>query len=402
MQNLNKQIDNLFPTELPVVFLHAHSDDESFLSAGLIQHLSNKGRDVIIIYCAAALVHNESKPQTRQAEASKASKILNVKKILYLNYCEPQYNSENPKALSKADPKQVALEVINCLRKKKVEKFTLVSYDKNGGYGNADHKIVHQIGRELFRNHFIYLNRLFEVTINYDKIQTWLAENKSKPSDYLPELKYWSKIFGTTENDISFSYQLDNSKLKAKFSALKSHQSQLKTSLFPLSLNDSDFSHLFGMEYLAEVEPKYYPAVERKFLVTRFPHILSIQTLEIIQGYLPDSTIDNQQRIRKIGGSYTYTESKGIGINKVSRDCFMDKKLFDKLWETTEGRRIEKLRYKMEYKNLLIDVDVFKGAKKGLIIAELEGENLTENDLPAWVGKEVTSENEFNNIYLAG
>ncbi len=401
MQNLDKQIDTQFPPEYPVVFLHAHPDDESFLSAGLIQYLSKKGRDVIIVYCAAALVAHESKTQIRQKEASEALKILNVKNILYLNYCEPQYNSENPTPLSKADPKNAALAVINCLQNEGVEKCIIVSYDKNGGYGNADHKIVHQVGRELFQNHFIYFNRLFEVTINFDKIQRWLDENKSMPVNYLPELKYWSKEFGSSDKEISLGYELDNSSLENKFRALKSHQSQLKIDLFPLSLKNSDFSYLFGVEYLIEIEPKFFSAVERKFLITDFPKALSVHNQEIIQGYLPNSTINNQKRIRKVGETYTYTESKGVGLDKVSRDCVIDKTLFERLWDNTKGRRIEKVRYKVKYQDLMIDVDVFHGDKKGLIIAELEVRDLTDNNLPSWIKKEVTFEREFNNFHLA-
>jgi len=50
----------------------------------------------------------------------------------------------------------------------------------------------------------------------------------------------------------------------------------------------------------------------------------------------------------------------------------------------------------------IIEVDVFEGANKGLILAEIELQSETESfEKPNWLGKEVTGDVKYYNAYLS-
>ena len=65
------------------------------------------------------------------------------------------------------------------------------------------------------------------------------------------------------------------------------------------------------------------------------------------------------------------------------------------------ARQIEKTRYTIEHAGHAWDVDVFGGANKGLILAEVELKSPDEAvSLPPWIGSEVTGDPRFRNSKL--
>ena len=66
------------------------------------------------------------------------------------------------------------------------------------------------------------------------------------------------------------------------------------------------------------------------------------------------------------------------------------------------GRVIEKTRHHVRHRGYLYEVDVFGGKLAGLVIAELETpEDVSDEMLPDWLGREVTGESKFYNASLA-
>jgi adenylate cyclase len=62
---------------------------------------------------------------------------------------------------------------------------------------------------------------------------------------------------------------------------------------------------------------------------------------------------------------------------------------------------IEKMRYKIEFKGLVWEVDEFSGENQGLIVAEVELESEDQTFAkPEWVGKEVTGDPKYFNANL--
>ncbi|WP_348627413.1 CYTH domain-containing protein [Mesorhizobium sp. M6A.T.Ce.TU.016.01.1.1] len=66
------------------------------------------------------------------------------------------------------------------------------------------------------------------------------------------------------------------------------------------------------------------------------------------------------------------------------------------------GRVIEKTRHHVRHRGHLYEVDVFGGMLSGLVVAELETpEDVPDEMLPDWLGREVTGEQRFYNASLA-
>lgn len=253
MKRINNNFEKYFSKENTIVMLHAHADDESFLSAGIINEFIIRNYNILLIYLATSLVVGEKKTSIRQEELFKALELLGVKNVEFLKYCEPKY-AENGKPLYQQSIQEVSDEIKRVIQKKGIKNYILFSYDKNGGYGNKDHLIVHKAGRLLFKNS-LTINSLFEVTLPREIYLDWFSKKEGDISKkYLPKLSYWSTKFGLEKKEINYLYSLNFIQVDKKRKALSKHESQIKKDEFPLALTGNDFQELFGKEYFAYVD----------------------------------------------------------------------------------------------------------------------------------------------------
>ena len=147
--------------------------------------------------------------------------------------------------------------------------------------------------------------------------------------------------------------------------------------------------------------------IERKFLVTNSDFIAKLitynkyESIRITQGYVGNAT-KGETRVT-IRGDKAYMGFKTT--NTFDRFEFMQpielgeaRLLQDKVCDSF----ISKLRYLIPYGDLTIELDIFDGANKGLIIAEIE---LPYEDydleIPEWFGIEVTNDPMYHNAFLA-
>lgn len=253
MIKINNKIHKYFDKNTTVIFLHAHPDDEAFLSGGLIYKLSNSHK-TLVIYCAASLVKGEKLTDVRQNEAKVSNRLLGVSKSVFLDFCEPKYKGKGVITLVEADPNFVANSILLQIQKVGIkERFYLISYDQNGGYGNKDHVAVHRAGRAIKQKLKSQIS-LYEITINRNKINEWLHDAKGRlTSNEIPKISYWSSSFGLSENEIDDYYVLSEQELETKKHALSQHASQIKAELFPMSSSVEDFRKVFGIEYFKHV-----------------------------------------------------------------------------------------------------------------------------------------------------
>lgn len=244
----NHKIDKMFLQNRTTVFFHAHCDDESFLSAGLLNEISMMDRKCVVIYGAAASIEGEEKTTIRQQQAIESCSILGINDVIFLKYCEPKYQGF---PLMNQKVEDVTSELLRVLKENNINlPISLVSYDKNGGYGNKDHKIIYLVGREI-KNKYQNSVYLSEVTLNRDKISEWIKDTKERSKPELsPQLEHWSKDFGLPDREIQFKYKLNSDQLKLKRRALAVHSFYNKPDSFPLGLNELDFDVVFGTEYL--------------------------------------------------------------------------------------------------------------------------------------------------------
>lgn len=252
MIRINSEIDILFPTNYTVVFFHAHADDESFLSAGLLNELVTRGRKCVVVFAAAAIVDGQKQTLIRQKEVINACHILGVDLVLYLDFCELKFLEKTALPLVRQKISDISNNLLMILNKNNIQNpFILISYDKNGGYGNSDHKIIHVIGKYFQKKHKNLVRFLYEVTINREKVLKWLDDAQNRLDlKLIPKLSYWSTEFGLSNNEITHYYELTENQLKLKYKTLTAYESQIASNEFPLSLSVNDFREMFGREFL--------------------------------------------------------------------------------------------------------------------------------------------------------
>jgi adenylate cyclase len=145
--------------------------------------------------------------------------------------------------------------------------------------------------------------------------------------------------------------------------------------------------------------------IESKFLLKHVPaEILQSRHFPVAQGYLANEPGGRHVRLRKKAKIASLTYKFGRASSREEREIRLSPKQFATLWPATAGRRLRKVRYEVAWKNLTIEIDIYGGRNRGLIVAEVEFPNQASRRKfkpPAWFGREITGEKRYSNIRLA-
>ena len=145
--------------------------------------------------------------------------------------------------------------------------------------------------------------------------------------------------------------------------------------------------------------------IERKFLVKWLPdNLKQSRSFVIEQGYLATESAGRQVRLRKQGRAISLTFKQRRDGHREEREIKLSPKQFAALWPGTAGRRLRKVRYKIPWENLLIELDIYRGRHAGLVVAEVEfpdRASCRRFKVPWWFGREVTGEKRYSNVRLA-
>lgn len=142
--------------------------------------------------------------------------------------------------------------------------------------------------------------------------------------------------------------------------------------------------------------------IERKFLVNPEKWTPVNKGTEIKQGYL---SADKNRTVRvRIAGDLAFITIKGEsrGISRIEFEYEIPKADAQVLLTMCLSEPIEKTRYLERVDNAVWEIDVFEGVNKGLILAEIELENESQNfTLPGWAGEEVSTDRRYFNSFLS-
>nr|WP_320120503.1 CYTH domain-containing protein [uncultured Marinifilum sp.] len=140
--------------------------------------------------------------------------------------------------------------------------------------------------------------------------------------------------------------------------------------------------------------------IERKYLVKEEMINLPKSGKKLIQGYLW-SEPDKSLRIRIADTKAFLTIKSGNNILKRGEfEYEIPIKDANELLKMCDPK-IEKTRYLIPYEKHIWEIDVFSGANKGLIVAEVELTNENEEiKLPNWIHKEVSHDSRYLNVSL--
>ena len=145
--------------------------------------------------------------------------------------------------------------------------------------------------------------------------------------------------------------------------------------------------------------------IERKFLVKNNDYKKQAYlTKKIKQGYL---NTDKSRTVRvRIQDNKAFLTIKGksnaAGTTRFEWEKEIDKKEAEQLLLLCEPSIIDKTRFLIKNEHFTFEVDEFKGANDGLVLAEIELNSEQETFLkPNWLGKEVTGDIRYYNSYIS-
>ena len=145
--------------------------------------------------------------------------------------------------------------------------------------------------------------------------------------------------------------------------------------------------------------------IERKFLVKgRRVGWRRRPSSRIVQGYFPVASKELEIRVRRKGAEHAITIKSGSGRSRLEEEIKIQPSHFRALWPLTRDARISKQRYRIPFAGRTIELDVYDGAHRGLITAEVEFKTERQSQAfqpPAWFGREITENHRYANASLA-
>lgn len=248
-----------------ILFVHAHPDDETTLTAGTMIRAADEGHTVVLVFATHGehgevpddLRPGETVADRRMEEAGRAAELAGVARVHWLGYSDSgmtgweQNHSEL--ALMQADLDEAAGRLAALVNDEAPD--VLVGYDWHGNYGHPDHIRVHQIVRraaELADRR----PRLFEATMNRDLMRQQYEAAKAAgqtSDDFDPDAPMNDgNPLGTPEAELSLQVDV-TAYLERRRAVMECHASQTTDVGGMLNMPEVAFSGMFSFEHYIEV-----------------------------------------------------------------------------------------------------------------------------------------------------
>ena len=149
--------------------------------------------------------------------------------------------------------------------------------------------------------------------------------------------------------------------------------------------------------------------LEKTYLIKFLPQGLkNCKCSEIIDIYIPKSSLHPVLRIRENGSSFEMTKKQPVQGRDSSRQLeqtiVLSEREFKEL-EKVNGKRLHKIRFYYPYKGKTAEIDVFRGELKGLVLVDVEFKTIEEKGsfrMPDFCLADVTQEKAFAGGMLCG
>jgi LmbE family N-acetylglucosaminyl deacetylase len=237
-----------------LVTFHAHPDDESIATGGLMAKAADAGHRVVLVLATRG-EHGEPVPDVlgdgevladrRSEEAVDAARILGADTVEFLGYHDSGMMGEPTNDLDgsfwRADVGEAAARLADVLRA--VDADVLTIYDAHGGYGHPDHIQVHRVGSEAAR--LAGVAHVYEATMNRTQILESLAADPDMIGEWDEEEM---RTFGTPVEQITEAVDVSGL-LARKREAMIAHRSQIGPDSFFLMMAPEVFAVAFGVEW---------------------------------------------------------------------------------------------------------------------------------------------------------
>jgi adenylate cyclase len=142
--------------------------------------------------------------------------------------------------------------------------------------------------------------------------------------------------------------------------------------------------------------------IERKFLLNDESwRDAVVRSVAMTQGYLGGERCSVRVRVEG-EQAFLNVKSRELGVRRSEYEFEIPRDEAAAMLAEFCAERVEKLRHDVEFAGRTFEVDEFRGANAGLVVAELELEHEDAPfERPAWLGREVTHDTRYYNIALA-
>jgi LmbE family N-acetylglucosaminyl deacetylase len=239
-----------------LVTFHAHPDDESIATGGVMAKASDEGHRVVLVVATRGehgevaegfLDPGEALGDRREKETQACADILGVARLEFLGYVDSGMigtpENDLPESFWQADVEEAAARLAAILIEEDADILTI--YDEDGVYGHPDHIQVHRVGAraaELAATPTVYMN-----TINKDHLRRLLAEAAASGEE-TPGLNPEDFNIGVPEQRITTTVDV-RPWLARKRAAMAAHASQISETSFFLTMPPASFEGGFGQEW---------------------------------------------------------------------------------------------------------------------------------------------------------
>jgi len=242
-----------------LVCFHAHPDDESIATGGVMAQAAADGHRVVLVVATRGehgevpegfLRPGESLAERRVTETMASAQVLGVARVEFLGYVDSGMQgtptNDAPESFWQADLEEAAARLAAILEDESADVLTV--YDDHGGYGHPDHIQVHRVGVRAAER--AGTPEVFEATINREAIVALMAEARAaglaleavESEETEPEELGVPAERITTEVDVS-------DQVETKRASMRAHASQISEQSFFLAMPDQVFRRAFGVEW---------------------------------------------------------------------------------------------------------------------------------------------------------
>lgn len=241
-----------------LVCFHAHPDDETISTAGVMARAAAEGHRVVLVVATRG-EHGEVPPgfldedellwQRREAETHASAAILGVSRVEFLGYVDSgmidTHTNEAPESFWQADIDEAALRLAEILLEEKADVLTI--YDDHGNYGHPDHIQVHRVGSRAAE--IAGTPAVYQATMNRDHFRRMLSAIAGQEGEGGPRLEEIEAL-GLSEDELTHRVDVTEF-IEAKRASMRAHASQISEQSFFLSMPDEIFAMSFGIEWFA-------------------------------------------------------------------------------------------------------------------------------------------------------
>ena len=249
-----------------LLLVHAHPDDESISTGGVMRRAHDQGKRVVLVTCTGGEegeIHNFPDPdairprlaEVRAEELARACAILGVDRQVFLGYRDSGMagtpENQHPASFHQADRKEAAARLAVILREERPE--VVVTYTADGTYGHPDHVKSHFVtmaALDLLREEGWEPQRVFLHALPEGYVARMAEEAKKAGVDW--EANTEVRLIGTPDAEITMAVNV------ADLSPLKHEAYLAHTSQNP---PDSPFSSMAGEILVAALGTEHFVQV---------------------------------------------------------------------------------------------------------------------------------------------